>query len=65
MCDSQRLLENCEKEREEMVQLYREGIARIFADVTEPRVLEYFYYFIHAKLGKVLPEEVLPGAERS
>ncbi len=39
------------RERGEAAQLYRESIAGMIENVAEPDKLEYFYYFIRAKLG--------------
>ena len=44
------------RERAERAELYRESIAGMIENLTEPDKLEYFYYFIRAKLG--MPEEV-------
>lgn len=45
------------RERAEMAQLYRESIAGVLENLTEPDKLAYFYYFIRAKLG--LEEETI------
>lgn len=39
------------REKAEAVQLYRESIIGLIENLTEPDKLEYFYYFIRAKLG--------------
>lgn len=38
---------------------YRSKIFAILSEIKEDCILEYFYYFIAGKLGKLSPEEVL------
>lgn len=59
MSKSKRLENHEEREaraRAERAQLYRESIIGLIENLTEPNELEYFYYFIRAKLR--MPEEV-------
>lgn len=42
--------------------MYRRKILSILVEIKETCILEYFYYFIAGKLGKLSPEEVLTDA---
>ena len=52
------LKDDCKEQKASEAAIYRSRAVAILGGIDETDKLEYFYYFIAARLGKLLPEEV-------